>query len=182
MRLYVIRHGESEANQKKVYTGWAQVNLTEQGGREAAGVKERLRGIPFDRVYSSDLIRAMQTAELALPGCTYETTPLLREFNVGNLQGLTTANATVKNRDFTPYGGENKDMIRTRVQKFMHLVETSDAANIAAFSHAGWLRMMLSVVLGVELQHDTFFCSNCTVAIFEYKQGKWALHSWINPQ
>ena len=180
MKLYVIRHGESENNSKKIYTGWMQVDLTEKGKRDAEGAGKLLRDVPFDKIYSSDLIRAMHTADIALPDRTYETTPLLREYNVGTLEGQSGIGAAVKNRDFTPYGGENKDMIRARVQEFMHLTEALDLPNVAAFSHAGWLRMMLSVVLNVDIPHNAIACGNCTVGIFEYKDGNWSLHSWIN--
>ncbi|MBQ8311495.1 MAG: histidine phosphatase family protein [Clostridia bacterium] len=182
MKLYVIRHGESENNQAKLYTGWAQVTLTEKGFEDAKGIRPLLEHIHFDRIYTSDLLRAKQTAETACPGIDYMETPLLREYNVGSLSGLPPTTVTVKNRDFTPFGGENRDMMRARVQEFMHLIEAYSAETVAAFSHAGWLRMMLSTVLKTELHHDTIRCSNCTVAIFEYSNGSWTLHSWINPQ
>ena len=85
MKLYLIRHGESETNLAGHYTGWSQVNLTPKGVRDAEGIRPTLEGIKFDKIFSSDLIRAMTTAETAIPGCTYETTHLLREVNVGNL-------------------------------------------------------------------------------------------------
>ena len=158
-----------------------QVDLTEKGKQDAANAGKLLHNVPFEKIYSSDLIRAMHTAEISLPNCAYETTPLLREFNVGSLQGLPPAGISVKNRDFTPYGGENREMLRARVLEFLHQIEAQNATTVAAFSHAGWLRMMLSVVLGVEIPHSAIICANCTVAIFEYKDGIWSLHSWINP-
>ena len=181
MKLYVIRHGESENNSNKIYTGWMQVDLSEKGKRDAETAGKLLRNVPFDKIYSSDLIRAMHTADIALSDCAYEPTPLLREYNVGTLEGKPGIGSDVKNRDFTPYGGENKDMIRARVHEFMQRVESLNAANVAAFSHAGWLRMMLSVVLNVEVPHSAIACGNCTVGIFEYKDDNWSLHSWINP-
>ena len=182
MKLYVIRHGESENNQKNIYTGWAQVNLSEKGYADARSVGERiLSHVSFDQIYTSDLKRAMQTAETALPGCRYETTPLLREYNVGTLQGSPGRNPNVKNRDYTPFGGENAEMVRARIIEFMRLVEEKDVDSVAAFSHAGLLCTMLSVVLGVEISGANISCANCTVAIFEYQKGKWTLHSWINP-
>ena len=46
-----------------------------------------MKRISFDKIYSSDLYRARETAEIAISGCRYETSELLREINVGSLSG-----------------------------------------------------------------------------------------------
>ena len=56
MKLYLIRHGQSETNLRKCFTGWAQVDLTEQGRAGAVGVRPMLEKIKFDKIYSSDLL------------------------------------------------------------------------------------------------------------------------------
>ena len=178
MKLYLIRHGESETNLAKVYTGWSQVLLTETGKQQARALQPRLAAIPFDKVYSSDLIRAMQTAALAYPAMEAETTPLLREFDVGSLAGRAGGSVRIVNRDFTPFGGENREMINARARAFLDLLESDPKETVAAFSHAGYLRAMLGIVMESELPQDTFLCPNCTVAIFEYDGKKWRLHSW----
>ena len=178
MKLYLIRHGESETNLAKLYTGWAQVSLTETGKEQALSLQPRLAPIAFDKVYSSDLVRAMQTAALAYPAKEAETTPLLREFNVGTLAGKPGTSVRVVNRDFTPFGGENHEMITSRARAFLKQLEADPQEMVAAFSHAGYLRAMLGLVLGTELIQDTFTCPNCAVAIFEYDGTKWRLHSW----
>jgi 2,3-bisphosphoglycerate-dependent phosphoglycerate mutase len=86
MRIYVVRHGESETNLQKRWTGWMDVQLTDKGREDARKAGEFLKGITFDKIYTSDLTRAIETAKIALPGCRYETTPLLREINVGKLE------------------------------------------------------------------------------------------------
>ena len=58
MRLYVVRHGESEANKKGLWAGWHDVSLTEKGMKEAEGVKNILSRYHMDKVYSSSLKRA----------------------------------------------------------------------------------------------------------------------------
>ena len=111
MKLYFIRHGESETNLAGHYTGWSQVNLTPKGVRDAEGIRPTLEGIKFDKIYSSDLIRAMKTAENAIPGCVYETSPLLREINLGSLAHKPFLPADSEERKltldgFTAFGGE----------------------------------------------------------------------------
>ena len=83
MKLYMVRHGQSETNLARKFTGWAQVNLTEKGVEDAKRAGEFLKGRPFDRIYSSDLIRAVQTAQYAISGCEPVQLPQLREIGLG---------------------------------------------------------------------------------------------------
>ena len=69
MRVYVIRHGESETNLSKRWTGWKAVNLTEKGYEDAKKAGKIIGDVTFDKVFSSDLRRAKETAMTALPGC-----------------------------------------------------------------------------------------------------------------
>lgn len=62
----------------------------------------------------------------------------------------------------------------------MKMLETSDFKTVALFSHAGWQRTFLNLVVGVNLPRENVQCKNCTVAIFEYENDTWSLHSWIN--
>ena len=62
----------------------------------------------------------------------------------------------------------------------MKQLEDSDCETVAVFAHGGWLRGMLETVLGTYLPRKNVSCGNCAIGIFEYKQGNWMLHSWIN--
>lgn len=58
MKIFVIRHGESETNRDALWTGWYDAHLTEKGRSEAERLRVLLSGIQFDKIYSSDLLRA----------------------------------------------------------------------------------------------------------------------------
>ena len=186
MRVFVIRHGESETNQDKRWTGWLDVPLTEKGRADAALAREALAKVKFDKIYASDLVRAKCTAEIALPSCTYETTPQLREINLGSLAGMPIASTTKEQRaliskeGYVAFGGESKEAFRERVVGFMKALEAKEHQTVALFAHGGWLRTALSFVVGVELPGKSICCNNCTVAVFEYEDAAWRLHSWIN--
>jgi len=68
MQVFVVRHGQSTANLAGTYSGWSHVPLTEKGIADAAHAGQLLKGIEFAKVYASDLKRAMQTCQTALPG------------------------------------------------------------------------------------------------------------------
>lgn len=187
MKLYLIRHGESETNVSGCYSGWEQIPLTEKGIEDAKGIRPLLENVKFDKIYSSDLIRARKTCETALPGCTYETSPLLREVNVGTLgrKPFLPKDAPERqqmNDGFKAYDGESYDEFRVRIREFLHSLEDSEHKCVAAFTHAGFLRNTLSMVLDANTTHANLECSNCAVAILNFAGGTWQLSCWINPQ
>ena len=189
MRIYVIRHGQSEANLVVAHAGWNQVPLTEKGVAQAKAVGERLKGLHFDKVISSDTYRAQQTARNALPGREYVTDSRLREIGVGKLEGHRVADCAKELgkpyeiartiRDFTPYGGESLQMMQRRVSEFMdELTNEPDDAQIAVFCHEGSVTCMLCHVLECNLPRITALADNCSISVFTFKKGNWIVNKW----
>lgn len=190
MDVYVVRHGESEANLAGVHSGWAMVNLTEQGRKDAAMAGRILAGISFDRIYASDLPRAVQTAQIAVPGCQPEQLQVLREINTGNLTHKSVAEcyATLGEgyryarscRDFTAYEGENHAMHCARAKEFLQMLESTAAENekVAVFSHFGTIQCMLDYILGADTSTGNVLVSNGSVMHLRWTGAKWVLISW----
>ncbi|MCB8964772.1 MAG: 2,3-bisphosphoglycerate-dependent phosphoglycerate mutase [Bacteroidales bacterium] len=76
-KLILIRHGESVWNKKNVFTGWVDVPLSSNGIIEAVKAGERLAEIPFDVVFTSVQVRAIETAMLALAQNQSDKTPVI---------------------------------------------------------------------------------------------------------
>ena len=188
MKLYMVRHGQSENNLAKRFTGWAQVKLTEKGIEDARRAGEYLKGIAFDRIYSSDLIRAVQTAEYAIPGCRPVQLAQLREIGLGELEMRSIDECMEQlgedfliNRsmyNFVPYGGENRDMIEARVRCFFEMLENDPCENVAVFAHAGTVNTALDIVMDTRLDRAHLACLNGSVAMFEHTNGRWILRTW----
>lgn len=187
MLLYMIRHGQSEANAKNIHSGWGQYKLTERGEEDARGAGEKLRGIKFDKVYTSDLVRAMRTREIALPEAEAEVTELIRERDVGSVVGMspdacrekygeTYVNARAS-LDFSPFGGESLEEHRERVEKFLKMLEADPCERVAAFCHHGTLLRMYNIATKTP-SDDRPKCKNCCIAVFEYSDGEWSLKEW----
>ncbi len=189
MIIYAIRHGESTENHTGAYGGWSQAPLTEKGCRMAQELGERLKNIPFDLIYASDLRRAIQTAQLAIPGCEPIQDERLREISVGSLAGQIPAELAKtldasylenrKNRDFSAYGGESTPDQQKRVQRFLEDLLKTDAECAAVFCHEGTIKCMLRLVLGVEFPIYSMNHDNCSVSIFKISpNAAWKLLRW----
>jgi len=186
MRVYVIRHGESENNLSGKWTGWLDARLTDKGKEDAKRARDFLKGTSFDKVFASDLSRAVETAQIALPSYKCEVSPLFREIDVGALSNQPLSVVTDSQRErivkhgYVDFDGESKEAFSGRICQAMKMLETLSCENIAVFSHGGWMRGMLDAVTGVYHPRKNVRCTNCAVAIFDYNGSLWQLHSWIN--
>ncbi len=184
MRVFFVRHGQSVANLKKIYAGQSDVPLTDQGRAEAAAIAPILAPFKFDRVYSSDLSRAIETQQIALPGVVADaTSPLIREYDVGNIAGKPIGTAKTLNqeggRDYTPFGGETSEHVQARLKNFLETyLESDPCENAAVFVHNGIMIAMMNLVLGQKLRSPGIQSKNCAIHVFEYKDGKWSLLAW----
>src|SRR5215510_4424178 len=91
--LILLRHGQSQWNLDNRFTGWVDVPLSPNGEAEARAAGQKLRGRRIDKVYTSTLKRAIETARLALEVAGIgplptESDPALNERMYGDLQGL----------------------------------------------------------------------------------------------
>jgi 2,3-bisphosphoglycerate-dependent phosphoglycerate mutase len=123
--LVLVRHGQSEWNLKNLFTGWRDVDLTEQGIKEAreAGRKLKAQGLTFDIAFTSALKRAQRTLDLVLEEMGLTNIPVvkdqaLNERDYGDLSGLNKDDARKKwgeeqvlkwrrSYDVNPPGGES---------------------------------------------------------------------------
>lgn len=189
MNVYFVRHGQSEANAARMYSGWSHVPLTEKGLADAAKAGKIMQSVHFDKVYSSDLLRARQTCETALPGVKYETDALLREISTGILTGTSHFAAVEKYgeahkvctaaRDYSRYGGESHEMHCARVDKFMkNLEENAVDGNVAIFCHDGTCKAILRYVLGVDFHPYRVTNENGSVNVVTWNGQGWFLKRW----
>jgi len=91
VRFYIVRHGQTLLNSLDRAQGWADSPLTETGKQMAADIGHKLNGVDFDAAYTSDMLRAVQTAELILEAGEKSGVPVkkdvrLREWCLGNME------------------------------------------------------------------------------------------------
>ncbi len=185
MRLFLVRHGQTTANRDLIFAGQTDVPLTEQGRRDALRIRPILENFSFDRVFGSDLSRAVETQKLALPSAEAEQTQLLREYDEGAFVGKNVEQAHrafgtnyMITRDYSPYGGENSWDVCARLQKFLDTLEADPCENAVAFTHNGVLNCMLQIALGVDYDHRAVGNQNCAIHVFRFDGERWQLLAW----
>lgn len=179
MKLYLVRHGRQSSKLCNV-----DVDLSKAGFRQAALVGERLFPLGIQAVYSSDLIRAVQTAQSANLYWNVEhiIRPGLREICFGEMEGMTDEDIAVKYADFKaeqrrmeqdlPYpGGEcAADVVRRALPVFEEIA-ASGYERVAVVTHGGVIRSMTAHYLGMDLAKWRMLSvdlENCSISELDY--------------
>ncbi|HET6642549.1 MAG TPA: histidine phosphatase family protein [Gaiellaceae bacterium] len=161
--ILLARHGESDWNRAKRWQGFADRPLTELGREQAVALAERLADTELDAVYSSDLQRARDTAEIVArsKGLRVETTPDLREVDVGSWSGLIRAEAEARFPDAYArwlQGGEGWDdgetyeeMSRRVVAAIARVAAQHPNGRVLVVAHGGSIRAAHAAALGLDV-------------------------------
>ena len=174
-RLILVRHGETDWNAERRVQGNSDIPLNAIGEEQARLLTTYLATEAFDRVLSSDLIRARETARLSLSiGTEIETTPDLRELNFGDWEGLTAPDIEVvspgrlgnvwRGRDTAPNGESLTDMAvrleRVVTQLREEILDDPDAQGnqpiegrtTLIVSHGGALRVFICLAMDLPVE------------------------------
>lgn len=163
--ILLARHGETDWNRERRWQGHAPTPLNEHGRAQARALAERLSTGQLDAVYSSDLPRAFETAEIvaAVHGLEPIPEPGLREIDVGSRQGLTAADF-----DGLDWDGESQEAHRGRVLAAVwRMAARHPKGRLLAITHGGSLCRVQEVVLGEPLD----VLDNCGVWGVVFQEG-----------
>jgi len=162
--LVLVRHGQSEWNEKNLFTGWKDPNLTKKGIGEAieAGKLLKAKNMKFDLMFTSNLTRAQETGrlileEMNLANITIQKDQSLNERNYGDLAGLNKDEARKKwgdeqvhiwrrSFDVPPPGGESLKNTAERVLPYFHkniMPEVKKGLDILIAAHGNSLRALV---------------------------------------
>jgi broad specificity phosphatase PhoE len=163
--LLLVRHGETDWNAEGRLQGHTDRPLNDHGRRLAKTLAGRLAGEDIAAVYSSDLARARETAEIVADelGLPVVTDPELRERNWGNWEGL-----TGPERDEVEYVGEAKDAHGKRVLRAVRrIAELHPGERIVVVTHGGSMRRIQAAAYGMALP----VVENCAVWAVAHEDG-----------
>jgi len=156
--FYLVRHGETDWNKKRIIQGQTDTPLNENGEKQAKDLAERFKPLTFDFIFSSDLLRAKRTAEIiALERqLAVQATEKLRERKFGQLEGQPSDMLITHERLMRSLSVEEKKKLRIapnaesddefgwRILTFLRETAlTYPGKNILAATHSGVLRMLI---------------------------------------
>ncbi len=168
--LVLVRHGQSEWNLKNLFTGWRDVDLTDQGITEARTAGQRLKaeGLSFGIAFTSALVRAQRTLDLMLDELGQQSIPVerdqaLNERDYGDLSGLNKDDARAKwgeeqvhiwRRSYAvqPPGGESLRDTGARVWPYyLHVIQPHvlRGEGVLISAHGNSLRAMIMALEGL---------------------------------
>ncbi|MEO8098589.1 MAG: histidine phosphatase family protein [Acidobacteriota bacterium] len=183
MQVWLVRHADTLWTGTRQHTGWTDLPLTDEGRRRGALLRDVLSGHPFEKVLSSPLQRAAETAQLAGLGEKTVIDPDLREWNYGDLDGKTRMEIQreIPGWDIWTHGarnGETIEQVAARADAVIARIASLDG-DVALFSHGHFLQllaarwMQLQAIDGRRLKLDT-----ASVSVLGYSNDARALLKW----
>lgn len=188
--VFLIRHGQTDHNATGRWQGCLPTALNAIGHEQARRLADYLRHAPIDRVFTSDLPRAAQTAEPLATGRAVPlvTDPRLRELDVGVFQGRTRdeiiathpdafAGFVSGDPDFVVPGGESRGQLQERAYRaWQDAIAQPDARAVALVSHGGTLRELLRRLFPDHVAMDSVRIGNTSITIVNRTPaGVWEL-------
>src|SRR3954471_21917476 len=171
--VYLARHGETEWSLAGKHTGRTDLPLTARGERNARQLGDRLREVPFGKVFTSPLQRAAKTCELAGFRETAELMPELVEWDYGQYEGKRTADIQTERphwnlfRDGCP-GGETTDQVGERADRVVQRVREV-GKSVLLFSSGHFLRVLAARWLGLPAAAGQYFLlSTASLSVLGY--------------
>ena len=198
--FYFIRHGESESNATPGFVHGVNFNsaLTDRGVEQARSVGRRLRGegVTFDRVYSSSLVRTVQTTEAMLgamgqPGRSFEKVDALIELQAPGWRGAPVekvytpeflAYKNAKGADLVPPQGESFRTVQRRTSGWLEdeiiyneeLMASEQPLRIAIIGHGTASQCLFHYIMGFDDRLITrFTLDNCSISRFRFNKEGW---------
>ena len=166
IHLYIARHGQTEENVRHILQGQMPGHLTPEGIQQAEELREKLRDMRFDRIFTSDLKRAVDTTRIISEphGCQFELEPRLRERDFG----IHTGGPYIRISHGLDPSAETMEQLAQRAADFLNKivnleeggvmmsqgdeVGNSQAGSVLAVSHGLFLRVLQAVYHGVGIR------------------------------
>ncbi|MFH1363391.1 MAG: histidine phosphatase family protein [Candidatus Omnitrophota bacterium] len=189
--FYLIRHGITRLNKKKIYCGKIDAPLSSQGKRQSAKLVMKLKSVDFDRVYSSSKKRAIQTAGIIFKNERITRINGLNEVNFGVMEGLTYSQILEKYPDRykkwlkNPYcncmpKAEGLDAFGKRIEKAIaEIIKNNKGKTVAVVCHGGTISIFITAILKNKRFWE-YIPKPASFSIVEYKKNKTSIKSFNN--
>ena len=185
--IILIRHGETEWNSQQRMQGHSNSDLSSVGQAQIQALGQWMKNAPFDHIYSSDSLRAKQTAEAItqFSGHELKIDLRLREKNLGVFEGLTSEEARDRHpevfRLFKTSGskyvideGESTQQLQDRALEIVEEIRIKHPEErVLLVTHGGFIRVVMKHSLGLSLESPTRFLIRNTGVFRLVWEDKW---------
>ena len=185
--IILIRHGETEWNSQQRMQGHSNSDLSSVGQVQIQALGQWMKNAPFDHIYSSDSLRAKQTAEAItqFSGHELKIDLRLREKNLGVFEGLTSEEARERHpevfRLFKTSGskyvideGESTQQLQDRALEIVEEIRIKHPEErVLLVTHGGFIRVVMKHSLGLSLETPTRFLIRNTGVFRLVWEDKW---------
>ena len=175
MKVYVVRHGRTDWNDKGLTQGKSNVPINEKGIKQAMEAKDKLKNVTFDVCISSPLKRTLQTAKIITNGkCNIITSALLLERDMGDFEGKDhTLYLKLNYWNYKENSGYNdvepvKDLLK-RTKEFIDELKMKNYENVLIVSHAATIRAINYNIKGYDENTDFLKFKPQNGEVYEYE-------------
>lgn len=195
MKIFLIRHGESQQNSDNVLSGVTDVPLSENGKKQCQKLAILFNSIQIDAVYATPLKRSRESAEIIFPSHrkSIQVIKSLTEINYGKYEGYKRVEygnvkdpiiqkwLTEPSSVTFPSGDNVQNFAEKALKSINHLARENEGGNIACILHRTIIRLIIAQIIGLPLdKFRSIPCSNCGISEISYQNGKWQLDSLNN--
>jgi broad specificity phosphatase PhoE len=183
MKLWLIRHGETEWSLSGAHTSRTDIPLTERGKERAAKIRDYLAQRKFSLVLTSPLLRARETCRIAGYADMAQIEENLREWDYGIFEGRTTADIRKDQPDWSIWDspvpeGEPVEHVAARAQKVIDRALQA-GGDVALFAHAHILRILAATWLSLEPRGGRLFALGTgSVSTLGYERENQVISTW----
>lgn len=182
--LYLIRHGETRSNREGIFRGRLEIPLSDAGRSQAREVGLALSGKEISSVYSSPLVRAVETAQIAFSDRKALPHQALNNLDLGEWSGRRKADIQREfpeqwerwtlNPDRLRFpGGESLVQVHERAQGFLEWFRDNREASLAAVTHRSVIKCLLAAALGLEKNYFwKFHLDNGSITRLVWETGR----------
>ena len=181
--VFLARHGETEWTVTRRHTGSTDVPLTDAGELQAVELGQLLTGVEPDRVLSSPMRRALDTARLAGFEDQVQQVDALREFDYGEYEGLTSDQIRARRPDWDLFrdgcpGGETVEQVAARVKPLLDEIVTA-GRRVILFGHGHCLRILAATYLGLAPSNARYlFLDTASLSLLGSEHSWPAIRHW----
>jgi probable phosphoglycerate mutase len=192
-QVIIVRHGETEWNIANIRQGHLDSPLTEEGIAQAKALARRLMRERFSALYSSDLGRAVQTAQIIADATGHEiiTDARLRERHLGIFQGLSSDEIKEKHPEeyklhrsrgpdyVIPAGESVRQQVARNLAYLNEIAAKHLGETIVVITHGGVLSGLFRHTFSIPFEAPRRFeFTNAGLNVFLYEEGNWFLQTW----